>query len=194
MVRINQDVEVPSTVSGSTHVPWGPPPILLGVTWKFAQGTGKKLKSFSQSSPFPGASCRWGRCYLGVRPGCPPVGQCFSKRGPWPNSDSITWETVGNAASQAPSFWPAKSETLGWDSPVCSSQVLSGSENQHFKGLGDQTSEKCPLVVGYWFVLDSGACPLQQTPSTPVGPEAVLQLNDHLEAVTVRRAHRQPIH
>lgn len=79
-------------------------------------------------------------------------------------------------------------------SSLCSSQVLSGSENQHFKGLGDQTSEKCLLVMGYWLVLDSGACPLQQTPSTQVGPEAMLQLNDHLEAVTVRRAHRLPIH
>lgn len=43
-------------------------------------------------------------------------------------------------------------------------------------------------------VLDPGARPLWQTPRAPVGTEAMLQLNVHLEAVTVRRAHRQPIH
>lgn len=190
---------MPSAVSGSAHVPWSLPPISLGVTRKLAQGTGKKLKSFPQSSPFPGASCRWGRCYLGVGARCPPEGQCFSKCGP-----RQCLHHLGNCWKcriSDPFLLTCQARNSGMGLtrvPVCfslcSSQALSGSENQHFKGLGDQTSEKCLLVVGYWLVLDSGVCPLQQTPSTQVGPEAMLQLNDHLEAVTVQRAHRQPIH
>lgn len=50
------------------------------------------------------------------------------------------------------------------------------------------------MEVGCLHVLDPGACPLHQNPSAPVGAEAMLQLNDHLEAVTVQRVHRQPIH
>lgn len=47
-------------------------------------------------------SCQWGRCLLGVRVGCHPVGQCFLKGGAQAKGVCITCEPVGHAESQAP--------------------------------------------------------------------------------------------
>lgn len=54
VVRINQDKEMYSTESGSTHALWSLLPISPGVSWKFAQGTWEKLSACS--------SCQWGSC------------------------------------------------------------------------------------------------------------------------------------
>lgn len=61
MVGINQDVEMPRRATGQARVPCSPLPILLGVAWKFAQGTWKKLQSFPQFPLYSRAVLAYGK-------------------------------------------------------------------------------------------------------------------------------------
>lgn len=106
MVGINQDVEMPRRATGQARVPCSPLPILLGVAWKFAQGTWKKLQSFPQFPLYSHAVLAYGK------------------------GAHLEWVAPRPTASASPTvllkmqnlrllllLLPAESGTLGWDTP-----------------------------------------------------------------------------
>lgn len=96
---------MPRKAAGWARVLCSPLPISLGVAWKFAQGTWKKLQAFPQFSLYSHAVLAYGKgARLEWGAGYHPAGQHFSKRGPQTNSICITYSLVENAESQAPSL------------------------------------------------------------------------------------------
>lgn len=106
MVGINQDVEMPRRATGQARVPCSPLPILLGVAWKFAQGTWKKLQSFPQFPLYSHAVLAYGK------------GAHLEWVAPRPTASvSPTVLLKMQNLRLLPLLLPAESGTLGWDTP-----------------------------------------------------------------------------